>query len=115
MESFLNRYRNITVLLLVIFAQLVLLAMQVKNDQDVRIIRLWAVTTVTPVARIVEWFRGGSIGFLRHYILLHDASEENRRLREEVGRLRLQNTFLTNELSTADRAKALQVFQTHTP
>ena len=33
MESLLNRYRNITVLLLVIFAQLVLLAYQVKNDR----------------------------------------------------------------------------------
>ena len=115
MESFLNRYRNITVLLLVIFAQLVLLAMQVKNDQDVRFIRLWAVTTVTPVARIVEWFRGGSVGFVRHYIMLHDASEDNRKLREEVGRLRLENNFLKNELNTADRAKALQVFQTRTP
>src|ERR1041384_4983905 len=115
MESFLNRYRNITVLLLVIFAQLVLLALQVKNDQDVRFIRVWAVTTVTPVARIVEWFRGGSIGFLRHYILLHDASEENRGLREEVGRLRLENNYLHNELNTADRAQALQLFQRHTP
>jgi rod shape-determining protein MreC len=115
MESFLNRYRNITVLLLVIFAQLVLLAMQVKNDQDVRFIRVWAVSTVTPAARIVEWFRGGSIGFVRHYILLHDASEENRKLRDEVGRLRIENTFLQNQLNTADRAKALQVFQTHTP
>ena len=115
MESFLNRYRNITVLLLVIFAQLVLLALQVKNDQDVRFIRIWAVTTVTPVARIVEWFRGGSIGFVRHYVLLHDASEENRELRDEVGRLRIENTFLQNQLNTADRAKALQLFQTRTP
>ena len=36
MESLLNRYRNITVLLMVLCAQLVLLAVQVKNDQDVR-------------------------------------------------------------------------------
>jgi len=115
METFLNRYRNITVLLLVIFAQLMLLAVQVKNDQDVRIIRVWAVTTVTPVARVVEWFRGGSIGFVRSYILMHDASEDNRKLRDEVGRLRLQVNFLQNELATADRAKALQVFQSHTP
>ena len=115
MESFLNRYRNITVLLLVIFAQLVLLAVQVKNDQDVRVIRLWTVTAVTPVARIVEWFRGGSVGFVRNYILLHDASAENRRLRDEVGKLRVENIFLHNELATADRAKALQVFQAHTP
>jgi rod shape-determining protein MreC len=115
METFLNRYRNITVLLLVIFAQLMLLAVQVKNDQDVRIIRVWAVTTVTPVARIVEWFRGGSIGFVRNYILMHDASEENKKLRDEVGQLRLQVNFLQNELNTAERAKALQVFQSHAP
>jgi rod shape-determining protein MreC len=114
MESFLNRYRNITVLLLVIFAQLVLLAVQVKNDQDVRIIRLWAVSTVTPAARVVEWFRGGGTGFFRRYILLHDASEENRKLRDEVGRLRIENTFLRNEINTADRAKALQLFKSHT-
>jgi rod shape-determining protein MreC len=115
MESFLNRYRNITVLLLVIFGQLVLLAVQVKNDQDVRVIRVWAVTTVTPVARVVEFFRGGSIGFVRHYLLLHDATEENRKLRQEVGKLRLENNTLRNELATAERAKALQVFQAHTP
>jgi rod shape-determining protein MreC len=115
MESFLNRYRNITVLLLVLFAQLVLLAMQVKNDQDVRVIRVWAVTTVTPVARVVEFFRGGSIGFVKHYLLLHDATEENRQLKDEVGRLRLENNSLRNELATAERAKALQLFQASTP
>ena len=111
MESFLNRYRNITVLLLVIFAQLVLLAIQVKNDQDVRVIRVWAVTMVTPAARVAEWFRGGSIGFVRNYILLKNTNEENRRLREEVGRLRIENNFLRNELGTAERAKALEVFK----
>ena len=111
MESFLNRYRNITVLLLVIFAQLVLLAYQVKNDHDVRVIRVWAVTMVTPAARVAEWFRGGSIGFVRNYILLKDANEDNRKLREEVGRLRIENNFLRNELSTADRAKALEMFR----
>ena len=115
MESFLNRYRSITVLLLVVFAQLVLLAVQVKNDQDVRMIRVWTVTAVTPVARIIEGFRGGGVGFFRHYILLHDADAENRRLQAEVDRLKVDNIFLKNELNTADRAKALQVLQSHVP
>jgi rod shape-determining protein MreC len=114
MESLLNRYRNITVLLLVILAQLVLLAVSAKNDQDVRMIRVWTVTAVTPVARIVEGIRGGGSGLLRNYILLHDTNEENKKLRAEVDRLRLENTFYKNELSTADRAKALQLFQAHT-
>jgi rod shape-determining protein MreC len=115
METFLNRYRNITVLLLVIFAQLVLLAVQVKNDQDVRMIRIWTVTAVTPVARVVEWLRGGSTGFVHDYIVLHDTHQENQRLQTELDRLKLENNFLKNELNTADRAKALAVFQSHTP
>ena len=115
MESFLNRYRNITVLLLVIFAQLVLLAVQVRNDQDVRMIRVWTVTAVTPLARIIEWGRGGSIGFVRDYILLHDTHQENRRLQAQVDQLKIENNFLKNELNTAERGKELAVFQEHTP
>ena len=115
MESLLNRYRNITVLLLVIMAQLVLLAVSAKNDQDVRFIRIWTVTAVTPVARIIEGLRGGGTGFLHNYILLHDTNQENQRLRSELDRMKMENVFLKNELNTADRAKALQVFQQHTP
>jgi rod shape-determining protein MreC len=115
MESFVNRYRNLTNLLLVIFAQLLLLAVQVKNEQDVRIIRVWTVTAVTPFARVVELMRGGSVGFIRNYILLHDEDAENRRLREQVGHLKLENIFLKNELNTAERAKALGVFQARVP
>ena len=48
-------------------------------------------------------------------MLLHDAHEENRRLQAEVGRLKLDNIYLKNELGMADRAKALAVFQSRTP
>jgi rod shape-determining protein MreC len=115
MESFLNRYRNITVLLLVIFAQLVLLAVQVRNEQDVSMIRVWAVTAVTPFARVIEGLRGGSIGVVRDYILLRDAHVENKRLQAEIDRLKMENHFLKTELSTADRARALALFQSRTP
>ena len=115
MEGFLNRYRNITVLLLVIFAQLVLVAVQVKNDQDVRMIRVWTVSAITPAARILEGLRGGGVGFVRNYITLHDTNAQNQRLLEENGRLKLENRFLQNEVSRADRAKALEMFQAHTP
>jgi rod shape-determining protein MreC len=115
METLLNRYRNITVLLLVIFAQLVLLAYQVKNDSDVRLIRVWAVTAVTPLARAIEGVREGVEGFLQNYVMLHDTRAENERIRTELGRLKLENQFLKTELATADRAKALQAFETRSP
>src|SRR5580692_9287201 len=115
MESFLNRYRNITVLLLVIFAQLILLAVQVKNEQNVRFIRVWTVTAVSPLARLVEALRGSSISFIRNYITLHDADAENRRLHTENDRLKLDVISLTNQLSRTENAKALQLFQEHSP
>jgi rod shape-determining protein MreC len=115
MESFLNRYRNITVLLLVIFAQLILLAVQVKNDQNVRFIRVWTVTAVSPLARLMEGMRGSSISFIHNYITLHDADAENRRLRSENDQLKLDKIFLTNELNRAENAKALELFQQQSP
>jgi len=48
MESIFHRYRNIIVLLIVIFAQLILLAWQVKSDSDVPLVRVWAVSAVAP-------------------------------------------------------------------
>ena len=66
METLLNRYRNITVLLMVIFAQLVLIAVQVRNDQDVRMVRVWSITAITPLARVLEAVRGGTSGFFQN-------------------------------------------------
>lgn len=114
METLLNRYRNITVLLLAIFAQLILLAYQVKNVDDVPMIRIWAVSAVTPLAKVLEVIRSSTVGFLQGYITLHDAHQENQQLKVELGRLKMQNQFLQNQLSTADRAKALVAFQAQT-
>lgn len=114
MDSLLNRYRNVTVLVLVIMAQLILLAYQVKSDNDVRLIRVWSVTAVMPLARTLEAVRSGLTNFVGNYITLHDTRGQNRQMREEIGRLKMENQFLRSELSTADRARALGVFQAHT-
>jgi rod shape-determining protein MreC len=115
MEFLLNRFRNLTVLLLVILAQLVLLAYQVKSSEDVRLIRVWSVTAVTPIAKVLEVVRRNTIGLVEDYFILTNVREENHHLTEELGRLKMENQFLKTELQTADRAKALQVFQTKTP
>jgi rod shape-determining protein MreC len=114
METFLNRYRNITVLLLVIFAQLVLLGYQVKGKQDVPMIRVWAVTAVTPMARVLESIRSGIAGVFENYFTMRDVRAEKQRLEQEVNRLKIENLFLRDELSTADRLKALSQFQAGT-
>jgi rod shape-determining protein MreC len=115
MEVFLGRYRNITVLLLVLFAQLLMLAWQVRGKQDVRLIRVWAVTVITPIAKVIETVRSHTVGFAQQYFVLLNAVEENRRLKEELGKLKLQNQFLRSELEMADRVRALAAFQARSP
>jgi rod shape-determining protein MreC len=115
MESIFYRYRNIIVLLLVIFAQLVLLAWQVRNASDVPLVRIWAVSAVTPVASTVEGLRNGTTGFFSNYFELRNAREQSLTLKTEVDRLKLENQFLKNELSSAQRAEALAGFQQHNP
>jgi len=115
MEFFLNRYRNLSVLLIAILAQLVLLAYQVKSNQEVRLVRVWAVTAVTPLARALEAVRSGVSHFLVDYFVLVDVRDENKRIKKELDRIQMENQYLRAELSTADRASALAIFQTHSP
>ena len=70
-----------------IFAQLVLLAWQVKSDNDVPMVRVWAVTAVTPIASAIEDMRNGTTGFFSNYFELRNAREQSRQLRTEVDRL----------------------------
>ncbi len=115
MDALLSRFRNLIVLAIVVALQLVLLAYQVKSNQDMRLIRVWAVTAVTPAARIIESIRSGTAGFFSDYFLLLDVRDDNRKLKSELGRLKLENQFLKTELSTADRARALAAFQSRSP
>jgi rod shape-determining protein MreC len=115
MESFPSRYRNLSVLLLLLVAQLLLLAYQVKTSQDVRLIRLWAVTAVTPVARAIEWVRSGVAGAWENVFVLGDVRAENKQLKRELAELRLKNQLLAAELQTADRTKALIEFRSQVP
>ena len=101
------------VLLIVIFAQLILLAWQVKSDSDVPLVRVWAVTAVAPVASTIEGLRNGTTGFFSNYFELWNAREQSRQLRTEVDKLRLENQFLKNELGSAQRAGSLAGFQAH--
>lgn len=115
MELLFGRYRHIAVMLAVIFAQLLLLAYQVKTGEDVRLIRLWAVSAITPLARLLDGVRTGGERMIEGYIRLAGAAEENRRLRSEVDRLRLENRRLNRELASLRRSEILGEFQSRHP
>ena len=115
MDFFLSRYRHLTVLLIVITAQLLLIAYQVKTNKDIPLIRVWAVTAVTPVETGLELARRYTWGFVEDYFVLLGVRSQNERLRRENGQLKIENNYLKSELSTADRARALSVFESRSP
>ncbi len=115
MDFFLNRFRSVTALLLAILAQLALLSYQIKSKQEVRLIRVWAVTAVTPVARLLESGRSGSSHFFENYFFLWHVREQDRQLQSELGRVKMENQYLRAQLETADRARELAIFQGGSP
>jgi rod shape-determining protein MreC len=114
MEFLFNRYRNLSVLLAAILVQLGLLAYQIRSNQDVRLIRVWAVGAVTPLARVIEAGRSGSFHFFRDYFVLLGVREENRRLKADLDREQMENQYYRSELSSAENARALVIFRAST-
>lgn len=114
METFLSRYRNISVLLLLLAGQLLLLAYQVKTGEDVRLIRVWAVSAAAPLASVSEWIRerGARMG---EVFAVEGLREENARVKAELGKLRIENHLMKAELESAERAKALSIYAATSP
>jgi rod shape-determining protein MreC len=92
--------------------QVLLLAAQVKRDQDVRLIRVWAVEIVAPLGRAATWLTGGIRTGWRSYVGVRGVTRENAELHAEVDRLRLRNAELEGRAAEADRLAALLDFRT---
>jgi rod shape-determining protein MreC len=67
------------------------------------------------MAGVVEAIRHDTIGFLKDYFLLLDIREQNRQLKRDNDQLRLENVFYRNQLTTAEHAHALTMFQAKSP
>jgi rod shape-determining protein MreC len=114
MESVLSRYRNLIILVGVLFLQVLGLAMQVKrgNDtQDTRLIRIWAVGAMSPLERSLVWARNGT-GILWHnYFYLRGVRAENRQLKEQIEQMRLEQVRLSEDAAQAHRLQNLLAFK----
>jgi rod shape-determining protein MreC len=123
MESFFIRYRNLFVLLVILLAQIVGLAMQVRrmgagrNSFDsrdtagVRLIRLWADELVSPPERLIHNTRLGIEQMWSNYFYLHGVREQNRELKQTIDRLRLEQAALLEDARQGERLQALLGFQ----
>jgi rod shape-determining protein MreC len=110
-----SRHKSLTLLAGVIVAQVLLLAVQIKRERDVRLIRVWAVELISPIQRSVSWTIYGIEHGWGGYIGLRRARQDNEALQAELDRLKIRNAELEGRALEAERLAALLNFRnTHT-
>jgi len=114
MENLFTRHRNLSVLAAVLFIQVFGLAVQVKRSNDpqqTRLIRVWAVATITPFEQAIVHTQGAVYGVWHNYLYLRGVRQENRDLKAQIELLRLEQARLNQDASQARRLQALLGFK----
>ena len=115
MESVLGRYRNLVILVGVLFLQVLGLAMQVKragNEQgNTRLIRIWAVGAITPFERTLVWVQNSTGNIWHNYFYLRGVRAENRQLKDQIEQMRIQQVRLSEDAAQARRLQTLLAFK----
>jgi len=114
MENLLHRYRNVSILVAVLFAQVLGLAIQVRRtngEESSRLIRVWAVGIITPLEKTIVWMQHGTGNIWREYVYLRGVRQENRDLKMEIERLRLEQVRLSEDAGQARRLQNLLAFK----
>jgi len=112
-ENFFSRYRNASLLVVVLFAQVLGLAVQVKRTETggTRLIRFWVVNAIAPLEKSLVSTSHGVRNVWRNYVYLRGVRHENRDLREQVERLRIEQVRLSEDAAQARRLQALLGFK----
>jgi rod shape-determining protein MreC len=114
METILGRYKNLIVLAVILFAQIIALAVQVRRpgqEGETRLIRVWAIGTVTPFEKAVvhtqRWFHDKWAG----YLYLRGVRDENSQLRAEIEQMKLEQARVNEDAKMARRIQTLLAFK----
>jgi rod shape-determining protein MreC len=120
MESFVSRYKNVLVLIVVLVAQLLALAVQAKRTAseardgiEVSLMRSLVVSVVTPPERLLHNIGSGIRGLWAGYVNLIHVREDNAGLKAEVERLRLEQASLAEDAKQGQRLQRLLDFKQH--
>ena len=106
-----SRHRSLALLAVVVISQVLLLAVQIKRERQVRLIRVWAVSLVSPIQRAGSWTIAKVHGGWSGYVGLRHTRQENDALRQELERLKLRNSQLEGRAVEADRLAGLLGFR----
>jgi len=116
MENFFTRYRNVTALLGLLMAQVIVLASQVRRPvaatgESMSLVRLWIVEIFVPAEKALNSIGDGVSGLWHNYVDLRHVRAQNHDLQEQVDRLRLEQVSLAEDAGQARRLQALLAFK----
>ena len=117
MDTLFSRYRNLTILAAVLFAQVVILGYQVRVPHErgaVRLTRVWVMAVFTPVEKAIVHTEQGITNTWQDYVWLRSVRRENDVLRDENEKLRLEQIRLAQDAAQARRLQAILQFKEQT-
>jgi rod shape-determining protein MreC len=114
MDNLMGRYRNVSFLAAAIFLQILGLAVQVKSPTEnhpARLIRVWAVSTITPFEKGLVRVQSGASDIWHNYFYLRGVRQENRELRDQIEQLQIEQVRMKQDADQAHRLQALLGFK----
>jgi len=115
-----SRYKNILFLVAVLVFQIIGLAVQIRRpnptggDQPaVRLIRYWAISLMSPQEKVVHGSGTGLRGMWSNYLDLRHVRQQNQELKQQVGRLQLEQAGLLEDARQGQRLQTLLAFKEH--
>jgi len=115
MQAFVARHRPFFILVGVLVAQLLLLSVQITRNNNVRLIRVWAVAIVDPFERALRGMLDASTRAWITYRGLWRAQQENQELHLQLVAARSQIQQLSEQAAESQRLRALLDFKSHLP
>ena len=115
-----SRYKNILFLVTVLVVQIIGLAVQIRRPNPtsadapaVRLIRYWAIGLMSPPEKVIHGSGTGLRGLWSNYLDLRHVRQQNQDLREQVGRLQLEQAALLEDARQGQRLQQLLAFKEH--
>ncbi len=115
MRAFLERHPHLALLVASLFVQLLLLAYQIKTENEIRLLRVWAVTLLTPIEKVADFVVDGTGALWNRYIALYNVEQENQALRAELEQAQLRLHSLEARAAEAEQLAALLALKQNRP
>jgi len=108
MPSFLKKKKNLSILLLLIFIQMILISIQAPLGEEESFFKKTLLSVFIPVQDGIAYFFHGSNIFWRNYFFLHDIQVKNNSLQEKNFLLKHENELLRKALKKYQGEKKVE-------